>query len=338
VLITLAALLIALLLVLFVLTRMGAAKIEKSYPPVGKFIEVNGARLHYVHVPAGPKADLPPIIFIHGASANLNDQMIPLRPLLEGRGELLFFDRPGHGWSERGPSNNTQELQAETIAALMDALSIKDAIIVAHSFGGSVAMALALSHPENVRGLVLLAAATHPWPDKKTQWYYDLSMVPVIGRIFTETLSLPAGQARMQAASQGVFCPNPMPAGYVEKAKIPLVLRPSAFRANAEDVAGLYDYTVRASPRYGEIKKPTIIITGDSDTVVLEEVHSKGLARDIAGSELVWIEGLGHKPEYIVPEIAVMAMEKLSGADRDIQAAARVAEARIAAQSNGGCQ
>jgi pimeloyl-ACP methyl ester carboxylesterase len=95
---------------------------------------------------------------------------------------------------------------------------------------------------------------------------------------------------------------------------------------------------VRASPRYGEIRKPAIVISGDGDTVVLEEVHSKGLARDIAGSELVWIKDLGHKPEYIVPEIAVMAIEKLSGADRDIQAAARAAEARIAAAGKGsGC-
>jgi pimeloyl-ACP methyl ester carboxylesterase len=321
--------------VLFVLTLMGAARIEKEYPPAGKFVEVNGAKLHYVHVPAGPNADLPPIVFIHGASANLNDQMIPLRPPLEGRAELLFFDRPGHGWSERGPGNNTQELQAGTIAALMDELKIKDAIIVAHSFGGSVAAALALGHPDKVRGLVFLAAATHPWPDKKTQWYYDLSVIPVIGWLFTETLSLPAGEARMQAASEGVFCPNPAPENYVEKAGIPLVLRPSAFRANAEDVAGLYDFTVRASPRYGEIKKPTIIITGDGDTVVLENVHSKGLARDIAGSELVWVAGLGHKPEYIVPEIAVMAIEKINGASRDLQAAARAAEARIAAAGKG---
>ena len=89
-----------------------------------------------------------------------------------------------------------------------------------------------------------------------------------------------------------------------KKRLIPLVLRPAAFRANAEDVAGLYEYTCSASPRYGEIRSPTIIITGDGDTVVLEDIHSKGLARDIAGSELVWIKDLGHKPEYVVPEIA----------------------------------
>jgi pimeloyl-ACP methyl ester carboxylesterase len=102
-------------------------------------------------------------------------------------------------------------------------------------------------------------------------------------------------------------------------------------------VAGLYDYTARASPRYGEIKKPTIIITGNGDTVVLEEIHSRGLARDITGSELVWMEGLGHKPEYVAPEIAVMAIEKISGIDRDLQAAARAAEVRIAADAKRGC-
>ena len=70
---------------------------------------------------------------------------------------------------------------------------------MAHSFGGSVATALALGHPEKVRGLVFMAAATHPWPNKKTQWYYDLSMAPLIGRIFTETLSL----ARRPGADAG---------------------------------------------------------------------------------------------------------------------------------------
>ena len=81
--------------------------------------------------------------------------------------------------------------------------------------------------------------------------------------------------------------------------------QPVEFRANATDVAGLLDYVTRFAPRYREIAKPTVVITGDSDEIVLEEIHSKGLARDIAGSELVWIAGLGHKPDYIVTEIAI---------------------------------
>ena len=108
-------------------------------------------------MPAPAKPELPPIVFVHGASANLNDQMVPLRPLLEGRADLLFLDRPGHGWSARGPGNNETPYGAgRTIAALMDHLGIGEAIIVGHSFGGSMAAAFALEHPEKTRGLVFL--------------------------------------------------------------------------------------------------------------------------------------------------------------------------------------
>ncbi len=99
------AFLLAFFLVLAGVTRVGSWLIERRNPPAGSFATVNGARIHYVHVPAGPNPDLPPLVFIHGASANLKDQMLPLRPLLEGRAEMLFFDRPGHGWSERGSRN-----------------------------------------------------------------------------------------------------------------------------------------------------------------------------------------------------------------------------------------
>ena len=82
-------------------TRLNAWLIERRNPPVGSFAEINGVTLHYVHVPGPANSELPPVVFIHGASANLNDQMVPLRPLLEGRAEMLFLDRPGHGWSGR---------------------------------------------------------------------------------------------------------------------------------------------------------------------------------------------------------------------------------------------
>ena len=119
------AFLMALVLTLAGVTRVGSWLIERRNPPAGEFADIDGARIHYVHVPAPENADLPPIVFIHGASANLRDQMLPLRPLLEGRAEMLFFDRPGHGWSGRGPGNNENpSAQASTIAALMDQLGI----------------------------------------------------------------------------------------------------------------------------------------------------------------------------------------------------------------------
>ena len=330
-----ACFLLALLFALAGASRVGAWLIERRHPAVGEFAEIGGARIHHVHVPQGESADLPPVVFIHGASGNLLDQMVPVRPLLEGRAEMLFLDRPGHGWSQRGATNATPFQQADTIAALMAGLGIDRAVIVGHSFGGAVAAALALAHPERTTGLVFVAAVTHPWPGAGTSWYYRLSAVPVVGRLFTETLAWPGGSLRMRAASARVFSPNPMPEAYLEDAGISLVLRPAAFRWNAADVAGLYEHVAAAAPRYGGIAAPTVVITGNRDTVVYEEIHSEGLARDIPGAEIVRVDNLGHKPDWVAPDLVMAAIGKVAGKPVDLQAVAKTVEDRIAADASG---
>jgi len=316
------------------LTRYGAWQIERDNPPVGTFASIGGTRIHYVHVPASAP-DLPPVVVIHGATANLKDQMVPLRPILEGRAELLFFDRPGMGWSERGTGNDTIDGQVATLARLMDHVGMRDAVIVGHSFGAAVAAAFALSNPERTRGLVLLSGATHPWPGGETSWYYDVSASPLLGPLFVNTLAYPAGMLRMAEATRCVFAPNPVPPGYGTSASIPLILRPSTFRANAIDVAALYAHVERTAPRYATIAKPTVVISGDSDTVVYEEIHSLGLARDIPGAELVWVHNLGHKPDWVAADLVLAAVETVTGRRNDIQQIARRVEARIAADAEG---
>ncbi|AZO21273.1 alpha/beta hydrolase [Mesorhizobium sp. M1E.F.Ca.ET.045.02.1.1] len=328
--------LIALIFALAVVTRAGAWLIERRNPPAGAFIDIDGARIHYVHIPAPAGADLPPIVFIHGASANLKDQMLPMRPLLEGRAEMLFLDRPGFGWSERGPGNNeTLAAQADTIATLMDRLGIEKAIIVGHSFGGAAATAFAQAHPEKTLGLVFLAPVSHPWPGGATAWYYKLTATPAVGWLFSETLAYPAGMLQIGNATACVFSPNNLPDDYIGKASIPLVLRPPAFRANARDMAQLYDYVRQASPDYCEIKAATVVISGDRDKVVYATIHSVGLERDIPGAELVWVRNLGHKPDWTAPDLVVGAIEKIAGMPVDLQAMARMVEGRIAGDTQG---
>lgn len=324
-----ASIFLAIVLVLLGLTQGATWLIERRNPPVGNFAEVGDARLHYVHVPAAAPG-LPPLLFLHGASANLKDQMLPLRPLLEGRAEMLFVDRPGHGWSTRASGNDTPTAQAETIARLMERLGMKDAILVGHSFGGAVAAAFALAHPEKVRGILFLSPATHPWPNGETSWYYSVAARPYLGRLFANTITTLAGLSRLADATACVFSPNAVPQGYGDRASIPLVLRPSAFRANAIDVSGLYDFVRHEAQRYPEIRAPSLIVTGDRDTVVYEELHSGGLARDIAGAELVWVRNLGHKPDWVAPGLVAKAIERLAGHDVDLAAEVRSVEARIA--------
>jgi exonuclease VII large subunit len=62
-------------------------------------------------------------------------------------------------------------------------------------------------------------------------------------------------------------------------------------------------------------------------------LHSRGLARDISGSELITVSGVGHKPDYLATDVAIAAMEKIAGKPLDLQAVARRAEERLAAAS-----
>ncbi|WP_193174947.1 alpha/beta fold hydrolase [Oricola nitratireducens] len=325
----------AIALVLAAATRIGVRNIERNHPPTGEFATANGTRMHYVLEKADDGADLPPVVFLHGASGNLADQIIAFRDSLAGRADLLFVDRPGHGWSSRGPgTNDLPDGQAATIAALMDELGIAKAIIVGHSFGGAIAVSFALNHPEKTAGTVFLSAVSHPWPGG-ISWYYNLTVVPVIGRLFTETFVLPFGLTQIEQGTAGVFAPNRPVDNYIKRTGVALVLRPFHFRANAVDVTRLFDYVTRTAPLYPQIKSPAVIITGDKDTIVLPRVHSLGLKRDLENAELVWVRNLGHKPDYVATGLAVAAIEKLAGKPRDLQAEARKLEAKIASDHYG---
>lgn len=306
-------------------------RIERLYPPIGEFVDVGGYRLHALHVAAPENADLPAIVFLHGASGNLRDQAEAFRKRLEGRAEMLFVDRPGHGWSDRGaPQNALPDAQARAVAELMHRKNISGALIVGHSFGGVIAANMALETPERVGGLLFLATVSHPWPGG-IDWHYHLATAPFVGKLATWLLAMPAGLLRIDRAARCVFSPNDYPPDYLSRSGTALVLRPRTFNHNAHDVANLYDHIVRTTPRYREIDRPAIIVAGDEDYVVSTEIHSRALARAVYGAELHVLKGVGHKPDYAATDLCIAAMEKLGGKDVNLAAIARKVERDIAA-------
>ena len=290
---------------LFLWTRVEAARLERIYPPVGEFSGPDGARTHYVDIPAG-RADQPNVLFVHGASGNLLDQYEAFADAIRGKARAFFVDRPGYGYSERGDADDPAK-QAARYLALMDALGIDRVVLVGHSLGAASVAAFAVLYPERVSGIVFLAPATHPWPGGVT-WYYDVASVPIVGPWFANTLVLPVGLRAVKAGVAATFDPNPAPSDYVEKTAVPLILRPHSFAANAADVAGLNAFVTDFAPRYSEIDKPVVVITGDADDIVAPSIHSVGLEEAIEGAKLIVLPGVGHKPDYVATEQAVEAI------------------------------
>ena len=298
---------------LFAWTRYQVSEIEAMTRPIGAITNIGGRAIHFLDIPHKGEEGLPTILFVHGASGNLRDQLGAYRQKLEGKGRLIFVDRPGHGYSERGEGAvSDPAAQAAVYKQLFDHLQIDKAVLVGHSMGSASVAAFAVHYPERVKGLVFVAPATHPWPGGVT-WYYEWASVPVFGWLFTELLTLPAGQMRMAAAVDSVFSPNSAPDDYAETTGANLVLRPANFRANARDVTALNARVAELSPRYKEISAPTSIITGDQDDVVLAEIHSIGLERDIANSRLIVEKGVGHKPDYVSTDVVIGEIRRVSG-------------------------
>lgn len=278
-------------------TQLRAYTFATMYPATGRKLSVDGQQLHFIDI-AATDPDAPVLLFIHGASGNLHDPMSALHGALEGRYRLLFVDRPGHGWSERRErADASPKRQAELLGGLMDALGIERAVVVGHSWGGSVAAAFALGHRRKTRGLVFLAPATHPW-EGGVNWYYHIAAMPIVGWLFVHILTLPVGLMARRRVTRCVFSPEPMPEDYIEDARIDLVLRPGTFRANAQDVVDLHGHVTAMAPRYPSIAAPTVILSDMQDPVVYTHIHSTGLERDIPGARLRLLERAGHMPHH----------------------------------------
>jgi pimeloyl-ACP methyl ester carboxylesterase len=295
------------------ITAVGVAQLERAHPPAGRLVQVVGGRLHVVDLAPARPPDAPPIVLLHGASGNLEDQRLTLGAALAARHRVVLVDRPGHGFSDRpgGRADASPGRQAALIAQALARLGVSRAIVVGHSWSGALAAALALDFPERVAGLVLVAPVTHPWPGG-ISWYNRLASTPVIGRLFVETCAFPAGSLMIARGVENVFEPQLPPADYVRRTATRLLLRPQEFIANAQDVAGLKAFVTAQAPRYGEIAVPTVIISGDRDTTVGLEIHSRVAVTLIPGAKLIVLPGIGHMLHHVAADAIVAAIDGLS--------------------------
>jgi pimeloyl-ACP methyl ester carboxylesterase len=294
------------------ITALGVVYLERAHRPAGRLVPVAGGRLHVVDLAPPRAAGGPPIVLLHGASGNLQDQRLTLGHALASRRRVILIDRPGHGFSDRpgGAADASPGRQAALVAQALGEMGVERAIMLGHSWSGALAAALALDFPERVAGLMLLAPVTHPWPGG-IAWYNALTATPVIGPLFAHTLALPAGLLMIRSGIAGVFAPQRPPPDYARRTAIRLLLRPAELIANAQDVAALKDFVTAQVPRYRTIAAPTVVISGDHDTVVSIDIHARVVATLVPGARLVVLDGIGHMPHHAAADSIVAAIDEM---------------------------
>lgn len=273
------------------------------------FVDAAGVR---THAEAWGPEGAPGVLLIHGASSDMAVFAPSVIPALQARYRIVAYDRPGMGFSAERPRNaQTLKVQADVAAGVIDAMKLRKPIVIAHSYGGAVALRLALDHPDKVGGLVLIAPVAYRWPGG-VSWHVYWSSNPVVGGLFNHVVTRPFVEAAMRAGMTAAFAPSLVPDGYFEAAAVERAGRPAAMRASAADVAVLKREVTAQEARYGEIGVPVGILTGVGDTVVSPTIHSLALSNVLETCRLYLLEGVGHLPHEAAPEKLAELVEWVS--------------------------
>lgn len=307
---------IALLLLVCVLVFCGftlwkveqrKAEAAKNFPPEGAFVSVNGHPVHYVELGSGPD-----LVLLHGASGNTRDFTFELAPKLAKSYRVIIFDRPGLGHTPAlAPSDVTISDQADLLSQAARALGADKPIVAGQSFGGAVAMAWAVNHPDHIAGVMSMAGATYPWDGELDAFNARLAH-PVTGPIITRLIAAWASADYVAASIEGVFAPQSAPDGYAEHIGVPMIMNPNSLMSNAQQRHDLRPQVQALHTKYPNLNLPVEIVHGDADITVGVHVHSTRMVEDIKGANLVVLPGVGHMPQHISHPEVIAAIDRVA--------------------------
>ena len=285
-----------------------ARQVEKLLPPRGSFIEVDGARIHYLDEGSGP-----PLVLIHGLGGQMHNFTHSLLDRLKRDHRVIILDRPGSGYSSR-PQHGSATLasQARTIAHFIDALGLDRPLVVGHSLGGAIALMLALDHPDKVGGLALLAPATHPGKTVPPLFRGIYVKSPLARRLVAWTFAIPMSIMNRGLVLGTVFGSHPVPDDFATRGGGLLTLRPRSYIAASADLIAAIEGLHELPTRYDDLTVPVGILFGTADLLLDPAVHGEGLASKLRDAHFEVIEDGGHmilisSPDHCASFITRMA-------------------------------
>ncbi|WP_245321907.1 alpha/beta hydrolase [Mesorhizobium sp. WSM1497] len=244
-----------------------------------QFVTVGNLDIAYVEITGAE----PALLLVHGFTDTSRSFSL-LAPYLAGR-RLIMPDLRGHGASQAGKGCGIADF-ADDIAGLILRLRLDRPLVVGHSLGAMVAIALAGRHRELIGGLVVLAGTLKPdfAPDH-----------PLVAGV--EALRDPISPADPFYAWWHACSPDVPPAFLASLAQEASAMPTPRWRAILEEIrrADLSD-AARA------VQARTLIIAGACDPL-FGEAHQQALQSALAGAVFVRAESCGHNPHWEDPAL-----------------------------------
>jgi pimeloyl-ACP methyl ester carboxylesterase len=295
---------------LVIFTAITARRVETALPPRGRFIEVVGARIHYLDKGSGPA-----IVILHGLGGQMGNFTYALLERLTDEFRVILMDRPGSGYSTRarGATGRLTE-QAATVAEFIRKLGLERPLLVGHSLGGAIALGVALDHPEVVRGVALIAPLTHV-PENVPAPFRALDIKSNFLRwLVAWTVATPIGIRGGKAILDAIFSPEAAPPDFPTRAGGLLGLRPRSFYNTSKDMRAVNVDLGAMVERYSSLRVPVWVLYGTRDEVLSHQMHGEAMK---AKSSIVSVELVagGHMLPITAPDLTAKFIKAAARAE-----------------------
>jgi pimeloyl-ACP methyl ester carboxylesterase len=261
----------------------------------------------------GKDCSNPPVIFLmHGFGANTFSFREVTEPLSQ-LGDVIAYDRPGFGLSER-PTSWEGENPYGSIGQdlILDELitefaSGRDVILVGHSAGGTLAAQYVVDNKDAVQGLILISPAILSTGGSPSwlNWVFSIPQLDHLGPLLVSSIASSGMDLLNESWYNKDLITEEVKAGYREPLSV----------IGWEEGFWEFNRAPRAfdvKDRLDEITVPTLLITGDTDTVVATADTVK-LAEMIKDSVLFVIPKSGHLAQEETPEDTMKAIRVVWG-------------------------
>lgn len=286
-----------------------ARQVESADPPSGRFLEIDGCRIHYVDEGAGP-----PLFLIHGLGGQLGNFTYALVARLAKEFRVVAVDRPGSGYSTRPAGADARlRAQGDVLAKVIGALKLDRPLIVGHSMGGAIALAIGLDHPECASGLALIAPVTQVVETTPAVFRGLDIRSPLLRWIVAWTLATPLGIMNADRVLGQVFGPEKVPPDFIRLGGGALGLRPQSFCAASTDMESINDGFAETIRRYPSLTIPVGILFGKADQLLDYRVHGQATKDQIPGLDLKLMEG-GHMLPVTAPDAVADFIRRMARA------------------------
>ena len=269
-------------------------------------IDLGGGRsLHAVQ--AGTGADL---LLIHGALATHQDWLSGPFAALARTFRVTAIDRPGHGLSLRPRFEGTPRDQARQIKAALDRLGVERPIVVGHSLGGLVALALAEQFPGYAESLVLLAPIAFPEVRLLEHTLLAPRALPLMGPFLSSLGEATIDRPVLDLTHELMFWPQDVPAAWKDAYPFHQVQTATAMIAEGEDAAAILPFSPAGTIDFRQVKRPVRILAGTSDKILDLSRHARPLAALLPDARLTELPAIGHMLHHSAPDALLAAVRE----------------------------